>query len=109
MMYIHPFRFMDWIQAMGLRDTSLHTAGFIYGITGTTTALSGISYGYLLYDWPLNIGGKPHFSLPAWIPITFELTVLVFCRGYGTYFLLSLPDGAICKKASFQPAVQLMI
>lgn len=31
-------------KAMGLRDTSLHTAGFIYGITGTTTALSGIGW-----------------------------------------------------------------
>ncbi len=29
-------------QAMGLRETSLHTAGFIYGITGTTTAVGGI-------------------------------------------------------------------
>ena len=27
---------------MGLRETSLHTAGFIYGITGTTTAVGGI-------------------------------------------------------------------
>ena len=61
--------------AMGLRDTSLHTAGFIYAITGTTTAVSGITYA-LVYDWPLNFGGKPHFALPAWIPICFELTVL---------------------------------
>src|SRR5579862_8809791 len=56
--------------AMGLRDTSLHTAGFLYAITGTLTALTGISYA-LVYDWPLNFGGKPHFALPAWIPIIF--------------------------------------
>ncbi|HMH22126.1 MAG TPA: quinol:electron acceptor oxidoreductase subunit ActD, partial [Puia sp.] len=31
-------------KALGLRETSLHTAGFIYGITGTTTALSGIGW-----------------------------------------------------------------
>ena len=60
---------------MGLRDTSLHTAGFIYGITGTATAVGFITWA-LTVDWRLNFGGKPFFSLPAWIPITFELTVL---------------------------------
>ena len=70
-----PFPVHGLDHAMGLRETSLHTAGFIYGITGTTTALSCISW-ILTKDWPLNIGGKPHFALPAWIPITFELTEL---------------------------------
>ena len=32
-------------------------------------------------DWPINFGGKPHFSLPAFIPITFELTVLFAAVG----------------------------
>ena len=32
--------------AMGLRDTSLHTAGFLYGTIGNYTALAGISYGF---------------------------------------------------------------
>ncbi|HXB06778.1 MAG TPA: DUF3341 domain-containing protein [Puia sp.] len=67
-------------QALGLRETSLHTAGFIYGITGTTTALSGIGWVFNS-DWPVNIGGKSHFDLPAWIPITFELTVLFSAVG----------------------------
>jgi Alternative complex III, ActD subunit len=80
--------------AMGLRDTSLHTAGFIYGITGTTTALTGISYA-LIYDWPLNFGGKPHFALPAWIPIIFELTVLFASVGMVLTFCY------LCQMAPF--------
>jgi hypothetical protein len=67
-------------KAMGLRETSLHTAGFIYGITGTTTALSCIGW-IFNSDWPINFGGKSHFDLPAWIPITFELTVLFSAVG----------------------------
>ncbi len=66
--------------AMGIRETSLHTAGFLYGITGTTTALSLMGWIFTT-DWPLNIGGKPHFPLPAFIPITFELTVMFAAVG----------------------------
>src|SRR5580698_4945263 len=73
-----PIHGMD--HALGLRETSLHTAGFIYGITGTTTALCGIGWVFNS-DWPVNIGGKSHFDLPAWIPITFELTVLFSAVG----------------------------
>ena len=80
--------------AMGLRETSLHTAGFIYAITGTTTALSGIGY-TLVYDWPLNFGGKPHFALPAWIPVTFELTVLFASVGMVLTFCY------LCQMAPF--------
>jgi Protein of unknown function (DUF3341) len=75
-----PFPIHGLDKAMGLRETSLHTAGFIYGITGTTTALSFISWVFTK-DWPLNFGGKPHFALPAWIPVTFELTVLFAAVG----------------------------
>ncbi len=81
-------------KAMGLRDTSIPTAGFIYGITGTTTALLGITY-TLVWDWPLNIGGKPHFSLPAWIPIMFELTVLFSAVGMVMTFCY------LCQMAPF--------
>jgi hypothetical protein len=80
--------------AMGLRDTSLHTAGFLYAISGTLTALSGISYA-LVYDWPLNFGGKPHFALPAWIPIIFELTVLFASVGMVLTFCY------LCQMAPF--------
>jgi hypothetical protein len=74
----YPVHGLD--KAMGLRETSLHTAGFIYGITGTTLALSFMGWVFT-QDWPLNIGGKPHFPLPALVPITFEFTVL--CAAVG--------------------------
>ncbi|MBS1509205.1 MAG: DUF3341 domain-containing protein [Bacteroidetes bacterium] len=97
-----PFPVHGLDHAMGLRETSLHTAGFIYGITGTTTALTGISY-ILVHDWPLNIGGKPHFSLPAWIPITFELTVLFAAVGMVLTFCYLCNLAPFVKKHHFHP------
>jgi len=89
-------------KAIGLRETSLHTAGFLYGITGTTTALSGIGYVFT-YDWPINFGGKPHFSLPAWIPITFELTVLFASVGMVLTFCYLCQMAPFVKKHHFHP------
>jgi hypothetical protein len=47
---------------------------------------------FMIDDWMMNIGGKPSFSylenLPAFIPITFEFTVLCAAHGMAiTYFL----------------------
>ena len=87
-------------KAMGLRETSLHTAGFLYGITGTATALSGIGYVFT-YDWPINFGGKPHLALPAWIPITFELTVLFSAVGMVLTFCYLCQMAPFVKKHHF--------
>lgn len=87
-------------QVMGLRDTSLHTAGFIYGISGLTVALSFISWVFTS-DWPLNIGGKPHFALPAWIPIMFELTVLFAAVGMVLTFCYLCQLAPFVKKHHF--------
>ncbi|QEC41292.1 DUF3341 domain-containing protein [Pseudobacter ginsenosidimutans] len=89
-------------KAMGLRDTSIHTAGFIYGITGTTIALSCISWVFTK-DWPLNIGGKPHFALPAWIPIMFEFTVLCAAVGMVLTFCYLCQLAPFVKKHHFHP------
>lgn len=89
-------------KAMGLRDTSIHTAGFIYGITGTTIALSCISW-IFTKDWPLNIGGKPHFALPAWVPIMFEFTVLCAAVGMVLTFCYLCQLAPFVKKHHFHP------
>ncbi|KYP13658.1 DUF3341 domain-containing protein [Flavihumibacter sp. CACIAM 22H1] len=95
-----PFPIHGLDQVMGLRDTSLHTAGFIYGITGTTTALTFMSWVFNK-DWPLNIGGKPHFPLPAFIPITFELTVLFSAVGMVLTFCYLCQLAPFVKKHHF--------
>ncbi len=95
-----PFPIHGLDKAMGLRDTSLHTAGFIYGITGTATAVGFITWA-LTVDWPLNFGGKPFFSLPAWIPITFELTVLFASIGMVLTFCYLCQLAPFVKKDHF--------
>lgn len=97
-----PFPVHGLDHALGLRETSLHTAGFIYGITGTTTALSCMSWVFNS-DWPLNIGGKPHFPLPAFIPITFELTVLFSAVGMVLTFCYLCQLMPFVKKHIFHP------
>lgn len=96
-----PFPIHGLDKAMGLRETSLHTAGFIYGIMGTTTALTFITWIFTT-DWPMNIGGKPHFALPAWIPITFELTVLFAAVGMVMTFCYLCQLAPFVKKDHFR-------
>jgi hypothetical protein len=95
-----PFPIHGLDTAMGLRDTSLHTAGFVYAIAGTTTAFSFITW-TLTTDWPMNIGGKPYFSLPAWIPIMFELTVLFSAVGMVLTFCYLCQLAPFVKKDHF--------
>jgi hypothetical protein len=97
-----PFAVHGLDEAMGLKETDLHIAGFIYGLCGTSTAVGFISWIYTS-DWPINYGGKPHFALPAWIPITFELTVLFAAVGMTLTFcyLNQIMPGV--KKHVFHP------
>lgn len=97
-----PFPIHGLDSALGLRDTSIHTAGFIYGLTGTSTALGFITW-MLTTDWPIIFGGKPFFSLPAWIPITFELTVLFSAVGMVLTFCYLCQLAPFVKKDHFNP------
>ncbi|MBA3649428.1 MAG: DUF3341 domain-containing protein [Chitinophagales bacterium] len=72
---VTPFAVHGLEQKLGLRESRLHIGGFFVGMTGTTIALSFMTWVFTV-NWPLVFGGKPHFSFPAFIPIIFEFTVL---------------------------------
>jgi hypothetical protein len=75
-----PFPVHGLEEALGYRETRLHTAGFLFGATGTTLALSFMTW-VMAFNYPINFGGKPNWPLPSFIPITFELTVLFAAWG----------------------------
>lgn len=49
---------------------------FFAGGTGFLTA-NALQFGTLTFDWPMIIGGKPHAPWPSFVPVMFELTVLI--------------------------------
>ncbi len=97
-----PFAIHGLDEALGYKVSDLHVAGFIYGLTGTATALGFMGAIFTTW-WPQNFGGKPHFPLPAFIPITFELTVLFAAVGMVLTFcyLCQIMPGV--KKHIFNP------
>jgi len=70
----YPLHGMDG--AMKLKSSKLGFITLFFGLTGAATALL-LAWWTLSVDYPLIIGGKPFFALPAFIPVTFELTVLL--------------------------------
>jgi hypothetical protein len=75
-----PFPVHGLDDVLGLEESRLHIAGFVYGIIGTMTAFGFMTWVFTR-DWPIIFGGKPYWSVPAFVPITFELTVLFACVG----------------------------
>jgi hypothetical protein len=70
----YPVHGMD--EALGIRRTRLPWVTFIVGMCALAFAISFQFYTSVL-DWPLNVGGKPDNSTLAFLPICFELTVLL--------------------------------
>jgi len=68
-------------RAMGLPPSRLPWVCFVLGLFGAAAILL-FQYWTTAVSWPINVGGKPWNSLPAFIPVTFE--VMVLCAGVGT-------------------------
>ena len=81
---------------IGIKRTRLAITSFMYAMTGLTRAVSFMWY-TMISDWPMNIGGKPSFSLienlPAFIPVTFEFSVL--CAAHGMVITYLLRNGTL--------------
>ncbi len=84
-----PFPVHGLDPILGLSESRLHQAGFIYGAIGTLTAFLFMTWVFTR-DWPIIFGGKPYWSVPSFIPITFELTVLFASIGMVvTYYAIN--------------------
>lgn len=84
-----PFPVHGLPEALGLRRSAIPKVGFWFGALGAVSAILLQTY-MLTWDWPIDIGGKPYFPFPSFIPITFELTVLFCALGMvGTYLYIN--------------------
>ncbi len=84
-----PFPVHGLDEALGYKRSRLPIAAFLFGMTGTILAISTQIW-MMGFDWPMIIGGKNHVSLPPFVPVTFEFTVLLAAFGMvGTFFIVS--------------------
>jgi len=83
----YPVHGLD--EVLGYKRSRLPIAAFMFGITGTSLALFTQVW-MLGYDWPMIIGGKNFASLPPFVPVIFEFTVLLAALGMvGTFMIAS--------------------
>lgn len=82
-----PFPVHGLDPILGLSESRLHIAGFIYGAIGALTAFLGMTWVFTK-DWPVIFGGKPYWAVPSFIPITFEVTVLFAAVGMVVSFYI---------------------
>jgi len=70
-----PYAVHGLDKAMGLERSKLPWVCFALGLFGASFKV-WFEYWTTASDWPINVGGKPWNSLPAFVPITFEVMVL---------------------------------
>jgi len=87
---ITPYPLHGVDELMGIRRSRLPWVTLFGGAIGLAIGL-GFQYWSAWSDWPLNVGGKPLDSLPAFMPVAFEMTVLF--AGLITVFALLLRCG----------------
>jgi len=85
-----PFAVHGLDRAMGLRPSRLTWACFFFGVTGFSF-MTWFQYWSSITDWPINVGGKPWNSWPAFVPVSFEGTILF--AGLGVVFALFVRCG----------------
>jgi hypothetical protein len=71
-----PFPIEELHEALGARHTRLPLLVLLGGLCGCIGGYA-LEYWSSVIAYPLNIGGKPLHSWPAFIPVTFETTILV--------------------------------
>lgn len=84
-----PFPVHGLERVLGIKRSNLAIAAFVFGCIGLGFGLALTAY-TMTYDWPINIGGKPTWPLLSFVPVLFELTVLISALGMvSTFFTIS--------------------
>jgi hypothetical protein len=71
-----PFPIEELSEALGIHHTAVAPLVLAGGIVGALSGY-GLQYWVSAIAYPLNVGGRPFNSWPSFIPVTFEVTVLV--------------------------------
>ena len=87
-----PFPVHGLDKAMGLKPSKLPWVVLSVGLTGSALALLFETWA-MGTAYPFIVGGKPLFSLPAFVPVWYELTVLSSCvtAFFANWILNGLP------------------
>jgi hypothetical protein len=88
-----PFPIEALSEAIGFHKNSVPLIVLAGGLIGLLSGL-GLQIWTSAIDYPLNVGGRPYISWPSFIPITFELTILLAAFGavLGMFALNGLPQ-----------------
>jgi hypothetical protein len=104
-----PFPIHGLSEAIGFRDTKVPWTVFIFGLLGVTTGYT-LQWYTSVIDYPMNVGGKPLNSIPAFIPVSYECTILfaAFSAAIGmfVYNKLPMPYHPIFNAKNFERASQ---
>lgn len=82
-----PYAVHGLDKALGQRPSRLPLVCLLFGLTGAAAKL-WFQVWTSAGSWPLNVGGKPLASVPAFVPVTFEITVLFAGLGTVAVFFL---------------------
>lgn len=83
-----PFPVHGLEDVLGYKRSKLPIVAFFFGLLGTTLAIV-MQVGMMTVDWPMIIGGKDYLPYPTFVPVTFELTVLLASFGMTFTFLVT--------------------
>ena len=88
-----PFPIEGMAEAIGFHERKLPWIVLTGGVVGCLVGF-GMQYYAAVIAYPINIGGRPLNSWPQWVPVTFEMTILiaVFSAVLGMLALNGLPQ-----------------
>jgi len=72
--FLTPFPIHGMEEAMGQKRSWVPYATAALALFGILLAQGFQNY-VMVFDWPMNFGGKPHAAWPSFVPVTFEAMV----------------------------------